>query len=112
MGLVVDSRQWIRIGLSTSRANAAAITLASDLFCRGRANSRAPILLVTHEKGDHSWQFLDGGTMTTKDAAVVGHGGDARARSNTRGDRGPSTGMGRDAGEAGRTVAAKLRGND
>ena len=31
-----------------------------------------PVLLVTHEEGDGSWQFLCGTTNASKDAAIVG----------------------------------------
>jgi len=48
--------------------NCAAITLKSIVF------GGKPILLVSHDQDDHSWQFLDGGAFDVADAAVVSMG--------------------------------------
>jgi len=46
--------------------NCAAISL------RQIAEGGAPVLLVTHDKDDHGWQFLDGSkSPSTSDAVVV-----------------------------------------
>ena len=35
-------------------------------------NGSAPVLLVTHDAGDGTWQFLAGGSLSAEDAMVVG----------------------------------------
>jgi hypothetical protein len=46
----------------------AVITLRSIVF------GGAPILHVTHDEDDHSWQFLGAGDADANDAAIVGLG--------------------------------------
>jgi len=45
--------------------NCAAISLKSVVF------AGKPILLVSHDEEDHSWQFLDGENLDPNEAAVV-----------------------------------------